>query len=361
LSGHSSVTIVTNGKIRLEGISPKLACFGIPIHGSTAETHERFTRSPGGFVNVLSTIEYYVGQGFDVRCIPVLTGFNFDQMFDIIRLASDLGMESVFVDRFEDGGIGAQNVTNFRELMPTPEQFRIAVGQIIEARHVFSNLRGKVGFGTAIPYCLDDRIIEDGIQSDCGVGTTFCAISPKGEFRICNQSEVVYGYVPEERVEVIWRKKSLNGFRCLAWVTEPCKSCPLLTECVCGCKVDVNASKEYCIDYAARGGMGPSQKILETLRYPEPVVDFPKRMRSFRVDRFAKVTTRYTQPLLVTRYQTVEIDGLALEMMKDLMIGEIYSEPDLIALYKGRVNKPDVRRFVSQLIQVDALDLTGEV
>ncbi len=157
--------IVTNGKIRLEGISPKLACFGIPIHGSKAETHERFTQSKGSFNNALSTIEYYVSQGFDVRCIPVLTGFNFDEMFDIIRLASDLGMESVFVDRFEDGGLGAKNVANFRELKPTIEQFRIAVGQIIEARHLFSSFHGKVGFGTAIPYCLDERIVEDGIQS----------------------------------------------------------------------------------------------------------------------------------------------------------------------------------------------------
>ncbi len=183
-------------------------------------------------------------------------------------------------------------------------------------------------------------------SQDCGVGTTFCAISPKGEFRICNQSTVVYGMVPEEPVERIWRKRTLGGFRCLSWVTEPCKSCPLLTQCVCGCKVDVNESDQYCIDYAVRGTAGPSQKILESLSYPDPTESYPQKMRRFRVNRFTKVTTLYTQPLLVTRYQTVEIDGIALEMTKELLTGTIGTELDLIKRYSDRVNKADVRRFV---------------
>ena len=361
LSEHSSVTIVTNGKIRLEGISPRLACFGIPIHGSDAETHERFTRSKGGFERAIGTIQYYVAQGFDVRCIPVLTGYNFDQMYGIIRLAARLHMESVFVDRFEDGGLGAQNMSLFAALEPTHEQFRIAVGQIIDARHTFTELNGKVGFGTAIPYCLDERIVEDGIQSDCGVGTSFCAVSPKGEFRICNQSQVVYGMVPEEQVEYIWHKRSLSGFRGLCWVTEPCLSCPLLTTCAAGCKVDVNQSKTYCIDYAVRGGKGPSQKILDTLKAPAPDDTIPERYRRFRVNRYTKVTTRYHTPLLVTRYQTVELNPTALTMLTAILSEHLQSEQDVILRFRDEVGGSEARRFVSHLIQVDALDMTGEV
>jgi len=361
LSQHSSVTIVTNGRIKLEGISPKLACFGIPIHGSNAETHERFTQSKGGFQKTLDTIKYYVSQGFDVRCIPVLTGYNYNQMYDIIRLAVDLGMESVFVDRFEDGGLGAQNLAVFQSLEPTPEQFRIAVDQIIEARHAFTSLDGKVGFGTAIPYCLDQRIIEEGIQSACGVGTSFCVLSPTGEFRICNQSKVVYGNVLEQSVEMLWHKRSLNGFRCLGWVTEPCASCPLLMECAAGCKVDVNHSDTYCIDYAVRGLKGPSQEILDKLTYPEPTETYPEQMRRFRVNRYTKITTRYKTPLLVTRYQTVELDAMALEMTQDICNGLAVDEQSLIGQFQEKVEVPEIRRFVSRLFQVDALDPNGEV
>ena len=64
LSDHSSVTIVTNGLKRLRGISQRLACFGIPIHGANAETHEFHNQSPGSFQKTLETIRHYVNEGF---------------------------------------------------------------------------------------------------------------------------------------------------------------------------------------------------------------------------------------------------------------------------------------------------------
>jgi len=137
LSHHSSVTIVTNGLRRLKGISKKLACFGVPIHGANAETHEFLNQSPGSFRRTLDTIQNYVSEGHDVRCIPVLTGYNYDQMYEIIRIAAELGMESIYVDRYEDGGIGASN-SDRRHLKPTAAQFYTAVGQIIQARNDFN-------------------------------------------------------------------------------------------------------------------------------------------------------------------------------------------------------------------------------
>lgn len=357
LSEHSSVTIVTNGRIRLEGITPKLACFGIPLHGKDAETHERFTRSKGGFQETINNIKYYVKEGFDVRCIPVLTGYNYDQMYDIIHLAEDLGMESVFVDRFEDGGLGAKNLATFNALQPTPQQFQTAVGQIIKAKHVFKGLEDRIGFGTAIPYCLDQRIIDEGIQSSCGVGTTFCAISPEGDFRICNQSTVVYGNVLNTPTEVLWNKKSLDNFRCLKWVTEPCNSCQLLVTCAAGCKVDVNHSDTYCIDYAVRGTKGPSQEIIDKLNFPQPTETYPKKLRKFKVNRYTRTTTRYKIPLLITRYQTVELDNFALEMIEEICKG-IASEEQLIAKFSERIEVKEIRLFISRLFQVEALDPT---
>jgi len=192
LSPHSSVTIVTNGLKCMKGISKKLACFGVPIHGANIETHEFLNQTVGSFAKTLDTIKYYVDEGYDVRCIPVLTGYNFDQIYNIIELAAKLGMESVYVDRYEDGGVGATNSDRCR-LKPTKTEFYEAVSQIIRAKKELAIFEGKVGFGTAIPYCLDERMIAEGITSNCGVGTYFCAINPKGEFRMCNQSQLVFG------------------------------------------------------------------------------------------------------------------------------------------------------------------------
>jgi len=360
LSEHSSVTIVTNGLRRLKDISSKLACFGVPIHGANAETHEFLNQSKGSFQKTLATVRYYVSEGHDVRCIPVLTGYNYDQMYDIIGIAASLGMESIYVDRYEDGGIGAVNFRGYR-LKPMREQFHVAVGQIIQAKHDFTVFGGRVGFGTAIPYCLDERMIIEGITSNCGVGTYFCAINPRGEFRMCNQSQLVFGILPDEPIEAIWNKPALDIFRDLSWVSEPCKSCELLLDCTGGCKVDANYSNKFCIDYAVRGLSKPVAELVAKVEHCKSSELYSANYRIFRPNRYMRITTRYLEKFLVTRYQTVKLDEMALEMAQDIQNEAVINERELIARFIGRVKERETRLFVSKMLQVNALDLIGEV
>lgn len=359
LAPHSSVTIVTNGLRRLEGISNKLACFGVPLHGANAETHEFLNQTKGSFEKTLETIRYYVSQGHDVRCIPVLTGYNFDQMYDIIRIAAELGMESIYVDRYEDGGVGAVHSGQYR-LKPTAEQFHIAVGQIVQAKRDFKNFGGRVGFGTAIPYCLDERMITEAITSNCGVGTYFCAINPRGEFRMCNQSQLVFGVLPDEPIEAIWNKPALDIFRDLSWVDEPCRSCELLLDCTGGCKVDSNCSDKFCIDYAVRGLSKPVAELVAQVEHRAPMEAYSKEYRFFQPNRFMKLTTRYAEKFLVTRYQTVKLDAMALEMAQVILTGSVADEQVLVARFADRVDEHEVRLFVSRMFQVEALDQIRE-
>lgn len=358
LSDHSSVTIVTNGFIRLEGISPRLACFGVPIHGANAETHEFHNRREGSFAKTLATIKYYVSQGFDARCIPVLTGYNFNQIYDICSLASRLGMCEVYVDRFEDGGIGAGNSQQDPGLRPTIEQFGEALGQMIRAREDFPPLNGNIGFGTAIPACLDERLISEQMFADCGVGKSFCAVNPDGGFRLCNQSQLVFGNVLTEPIEVIWNNPTLDMFRDLSWVEEPCASCDLLLECTGGCKVDANCADGFCVDYAVRcGGFPKPEKGLKIPRR-KLAITYPHEHRTFAPNRYMKVTTKYhPDNFLVTRYQTVKLDALALKMAKAIFAGGVRDERVLIERFRREVDVPEIRRFVSRLHQVEAIDL----
>jgi MoaA/NifB/PqqE/SkfB family radical SAM enzyme len=169
LSQRSSVTIVTNGQIYLEDLSDKLACIGVPLHGPE-KVHDKLANKYGSFKKALCSIRGYVKRGFDVRCIPVLTRENYNQMYDVIKLAKEIGMESVYVDRYEDGGLGSKRSV---ELKPSIEQFKISLGQMIAARDDF---KISVGFGTAIPYCLDERLIFENMTADCGAGVTFAAM-----------------------------------------------------------------------------------------------------------------------------------------------------------------------------------------
>ncbi|MCL6500715.1 MAG: radical SAM protein, partial [Candidatus Pacearchaeota archaeon] len=130
LSETSSVTIVTNGKRYMENLSDKLACLGIPIHGNE-KTHDYLTSCKGGYKKTILNIKRYIKEGFDVRCIPVLMSINHNQMYDVIKLATELGMESVFIDRFESGGLGSKMT---KKLLPNLKQFKIALGQMIKAK-----------------------------------------------------------------------------------------------------------------------------------------------------------------------------------------------------------------------------------
>jgi len=346
LAERSSVTIVTNGLICLRGLTQKMACVGVPIHGNE-KTHERHTQRSGGYRRTIRSIEYYVSRGIDVRCIPVLTSWNYDQMYDVIRLAKELGMESVFVDRFEDGGLGSCRAS---DLKPSLEQFKDSLGQMIAARDDFNI---PVGFGTAIPYCLDPRLMTERMSANCGVGVTFAAVNPEGDVRICNQSERVYGNVLRTPIEKIWADRSLDEFRDLQWVSEPCKSCPVLTHCVCGCKVDCSCSDRYCVDYAVRGLEKPPYEVSAA---PQENVDvtYPAAYRNFRPDPYLRLNTFHPESYLVTRYQTITLDDAAEEIVRVIVDGET-SERSLVERFSETVEEPEIRQFVSKLLMVGAI------
>jgi hypothetical protein len=74
-----------------------------------------------------------------------------------------------------------------------------------------------------------------------------------------------------------------------------------------------------------------------------------------------KLTTRYPEKFLVTRYQTVKLDEMALKMAQVIQSEAVINERALISRFAERVEEHEVRLFVSKMLQVNALDLIGEV
>jgi radical SAM protein with 4Fe4S-binding SPASM domain len=356
LSKKSSVTIVTNGLI-YKKLSNKLACIGIPIHGNEI-THESLTGVKGGYKKTINTIKNYISDGFDVRCIPVLMSINYDQIFNIIKLAKKLGVESIFVDRFESGGIGSKKI---HELKPSLFQFRKSLSQMILAKKKFNI---PVGFGTAIPFCLDERLITHNMWSNCGVGVTFGAINPDGDFRICNQSNIIYGNVLKETIEKIWNKNNMNDFRCLNWAIGPCKNCHFLKDCVGGCKVDVAHSYKYSVDYAVRENKDKKylltkdklKNLKEVFKQKKETFTFPNSYRKFKINKYTKLNTKHKESYLITRYQTITLDDLSKKLIKLIISGE-NDEEKIIIKYSKIIKEKDIRIFISKLINIKAIDL----
>jgi radical SAM protein with 4Fe4S-binding SPASM domain len=356
LSKKSSVTIVTNGLI-YKKLSNKLACIGVPIHGDE-KTHESLTKIKGGYRKTINTIKKYISDGFDVRCIPVLMSINYNQIFNIIKLAKELGVESIFVDRFESGGIGSKKM---QELKPNLFQFKKSLSQMILAKKKFNI---PVGFGTAIPFCLDERLISHNMWSNCGVGITFGAINPDGNFRICNQSNIVYGNVLKEPIEKIWNKNNMNDYRCLNWVIGPCKNCPFLKDCVGGCKVDNAHSLKYSIDYAVRENKDKNNLLTKNklknlnkkFKQKKEIFTFPDNYRKFNINKYTKLNIKHKESYLVTRYQTIILDDLSKKIIKTIINGE-NNEKKIIKKYSKIAKEKDLRIFISKLINIKAIDL----
>lgn len=347
LTQRSSVTIVTNGQIYLDGLSDKLACLGVPIHG-TEKTHDFLANKKGSFRSALRSAEAYAKKGFNVRCIPVLTRENFDQMYEVISIARDIGMESVFVDRYEDGGMGSHSS---EELKPSLEQFRIALGQMIAARNDFGI---PIGWGTAIPFCLDERLVSENMSADCGAGITFCAVNPKGEVRACNQSERVYGNILQNSLGEIWHTPELSEFRDLKWIEKPCNDCSALYECMCGCKVDANCSDTFCVDYAVRNKDRLCDPSLVTAKENSKIL-IPSEFRSFQLNKYTRLNMHHSEKYLVTRYQTILLNELALSMLLQIKSGAS-TEEALIHLNYDCADEYEVRKFISILKSVSAID-----
>jgi len=74
-----------------------------------------------------------------------------------------------------------------------------------------------------------------------------------------------------------------------------------------------------------------------------------------------KLITRYPEKFLVTRYQTVKLDGMALEMAQAIKNEAIVNEQALVTRFIERVEEHEIRLFVSKMLQVNSLDLIGEV
>lgn len=350
LAPRSSVTIVTNGQEYLEGLSTKLACIGVPIHG-IGNLHDFHADSPGSFETAKQSIIKYVARGFDVRCIPVLTRHNYDKMSDIIAFAKEMRMESVFVDRYEDGGVGSACA---EDLKLSRSQFDAALDQMIEARDKYNIL---VGWGTAIPFCLNEKMITHNMKADCGAGFTFAAINPFGEVRICNQSEQVYGNIlSDQSFHEIWHQEKLDDFRNMLWAKKlPCIGCGVISQCMCGCKVDASVDGEYSIDYSVRGCKNRPEyvdnvEVVEQKQYP--IINL---WRNFTVNSFTKLHDQSPEKYLVTRYQTVLLDDDAVSLLKQILEDDINSEEELFVKNQENFNKVEINDFITDLLLADAI------
>jgi len=224
-------SLVTNGRIFVSELAGRVNEVYLSLHG-TPEVHEAMTKAPGSFEIISASIENYVRLGITVHSDTVLSRVNASLMYEVARRASNLGMHTLYVNIFQPAGLGFQFAD---DLAPSNEQIKDAITQLLQARQDFKLF---IKFGTSTPFCLDERLITEGLAFRCGAGDWFASFNPWGELRICNQSARSYGNILELPLHEIWHSKDINReYRSLQWLEEPCRSCPVVSSCLGGCRI----------------------------------------------------------------------------------------------------------------------------
>lgn len=249
----TNVCIVTNGLIKRD-LSPNLGFIYVSVHGKK-DIHEKLVRVPDSYEKVIKTIGGYLDEGRMVCTETVINKLNYNTIHETILDLDALGVDTIFINRYEPGGMGA---ALHKQLMPSISEFNTSIRKILEIR---SSLQSKLAFCVAVPFCLSKEIAESGLAEDCFAGVTLAAVNPKGGLRVCNQSERVYGNILETDIHAIWNCAEINcEYRDIKeWITEPCKSCPIVDRCCAGCRVDSTSGEKYSIDYQIRD---PEAEIL---------------------------------------------------------------------------------------------------
>ncbi len=357
LSTSSTVTIQTNGIKYIEGLTHNLAAVYISLHG-TKKYHNDLQQT-GEWDSIVKNIKKYIKAGFEVNLDFTLTAKNYSNFENIAKLADKWGVKQYSINKFQPAGIGAYRR---EDLVPSIKQFKQVVDQIIKLQ---KSTKLKLGFCTAIPYCLDERLPKCGLQANCGAGTYLLAISPDGEVRICNQSFSTYGNILRKNLIDIWQDKQINEFRNKSWVTKPCSECFLFDSCLGGCKVDNTSKAKYCVDYAIRNlEKTPIDKntwLKHVKEYQQTYKNIFKKIKFTNntiliPDKFTKLSKHPKNNLLVTKHQTITLNNNSLILITNILNTEDISVGKLWRLAKtNNLDIHDTNNLIKKLIYTEAV------
>jgi pyrroloquinoline quinone biosynthesis protein E len=174
------------------------------------------------FERKLEAARLVVALGFPLTVNVVLHRQNLDRIEQIIALAEALGARRLELANTQYHGWA---VLNRAALMPTLEQIEAGERAVNRARE-------RLGPRMEILWVLPDYYEEYPKPCMGGWGREAIVVTPNGEALPCQAAATVTGLafenVRERSLGEIWfEAEAFNRYRGAAWMTDPCRSCPL--------------------------------------------------------------------------------------------------------------------------------------
>ena len=227
--------ISTNGYLVTDRLARELARTGlgtiqVSLDCCDPTIQDRLTGIPRSFQAVVRAIEALKREGLEVRVKAVLTALNVEASPDLIGFCHKLGVNVLSFSPFMPGALGRRE----DELLCPPEHLLRAAELIEQSAGPY---RDRMQVHGLTPYPKWQK----GYSTRCGAMVSSIAISPHGDFGLCDLlegvEEMAIGNMTEMSLMNAWFSEKAESWRDfdLSRAPEPCHSCPDVKGCRTGC------------------------------------------------------------------------------------------------------------------------------
>lgn len=247
ISKGVEIELVSNGILFTHEMIERLYNAGlkyvqISLDGDSPDTYLKI-RGDNYFEIVVNNIKN-VKEKFNTSISTVLCRYNYDKIFDIIKIANALQVDSYRIMKFIETGRGDDNKDI---LQINPEEFKKFIDDLKEKRNEFN-----------IPIRIDENMMDnfsrkkipwlkDGLYG-CSAGRSTISIDVKGNVYPCsflNYDELRCGNVKETSLMEIWKNSNiLKEFRNMDELDGKCGKCEYKENCQGGCRASAYAKNK---------------------------------------------------------------------------------------------------------------------
>lgn len=244
ISKGVEVELVSNGILFSDEMIEKLYNVGlryvqISLDGESPNTYSK-VRGTDFFEKVVNNIEK-VNKKFNTSVSTVLCRYNYDKIFDIIKIVNNINVDSYRIMKFIETGRGSDN-KNILQI--TPKEFGEFIDKLKDKRKEFQ-----------VPVRIDENMIDNFTRKKipwlkeglygCSAGRSTISIDVNGNVYPCsflNYEELKCGNIKEDSLLNIWKNSAiLKEFRNIDELYGKCGNCEYKSNCQGGCRASAYA------------------------------------------------------------------------------------------------------------------------
>ena len=229
--------------------------FEVSLHGHEPAVHDALAGRKGSFEEVIEAIINIKRLKGRVNTVFVATAGNIGRFREYVELNAMLRVDWILFNRVACGGTC---LAGWESLAPAPAEIQRALDAGIP---VAEKYRIGVSAGVQMQPCLIDLSRYPTVKTsfcplnDPDGSSSYFAIDPAGNLRMCNRSRIILGNLLREPFESIAETREVDAFS--AAVPDFCRGCAVASSCAGGCKADA---------YARFGSLTKADPYLEIYR-----------------------------------------------------------------------------------------------